>query len=337
MKKSVLIFLLISILFSLISCNNTNDSGALEPLDKFDIIQTVNIVLGDEVNSVASITPTGEEITFDNTLDFYEIFNEITFEFEKGKKYSCSAETKIDNRNTYFVNMNAYYLDDAEFYEFRSKKEGNDAIAAYEYYYKPESAISKNESMSFSRYIYGQEIALGGFEYSENGYIPYRSDDYPMIPITYTELADISLSSVYIKDTIQTTEFFKYYQPYEIDNVIYDFNEFVTREYNLYENYIVFKQTAPFLILPPYYMTPYMIAEDFSSFKNSDCSITQEAYYNVKTGEVELIKIFGNTLWHQYQGIELKIDMQVYIHDISESEAIQKVDSLINYVKAKAN
>jgi hypothetical protein len=58
----------------------------------------------------------------------------------------------------------------------------------------------------------------------------------------------------------------------------------------------------------------------------------------VQTGEIEMIKIYGNMLWYApgYAGQKMEINMQMYIHDITDAEIQQKVDTLIDYVKTSA-
>ena len=77
----------------------------------------------------------------------------------------------------------------------------------------------------------------------------------------------------------------------------------------------------------------------YESLLNTDCSITQEAYYNIKTGEIELIKVYGNTEWHfsEYLGDNLEINMEIYIHDIDEAEYTKKITDLMDYVKLNSD
>ena len=112
----------------------------------------------------------------------------------------------------------------------------------------------------------------------------------------------------------------------------------MTREYKLYENYIVFKQTAPFINVSKNMVLGNDPEVLFASFSSTDCSITQEAYCNIKTGKIECIKVYGDTLWYrpEYWGTKMEINMQVYIHDVAENEIQKKIDKLIDYVKANA-
>ena len=193
MKKIIAIFALLSIILSFAACNKNgqDDSEGLQPLDKFDIAETKDIFLVNEVDSVVLTTSTGEKITIDSTVDFFEIFDNFAFRYQNGKKYSCVAETKLHNQSKSFANINCYYLDGAEFYESRAKKDGDDAVAASEEYrFSKKTEDNKYETITHCRYFYKDEKAFGGTEYGESGYKVYVSDAYPMIPGTDTELGD---------------------------------------------------------------------------------------------------------------------------------------------------
>lgn len=336
MKKIIAILFLFSIILSLTSCTNPD----------YNIFQPKDIVLGNEVDSVELITNQGEKITFDNTADFYEIFDKIGFEYKDGKKYSFTAEIELEDTYNHSINMNSYHFDCAEFYEFRAKKVGDNNVALGEMYLYDKSLGDDGFlHSSFERSMYKNEKAFGGMESDKNGYLAYASDVYSMIPSEEIEFLGMRWRSElwemyhaygYFLSLMQLTKFFEYIEPFVTNTEIFDVNDFVTREYELYENYIVFKQTSPFLSL----YGSSAIGQDaeiiYKWAEGADCSITQEAYYNVKTGEIELIRVYGDTLWHtgEYLGRELKINMQMYTHDIDESEFKEKSDGLIDYVKS---
>lgn len=347
MKKLVAVFCLLSIILSFASCERKNPIDP-EPITQnappsFDILKTKDIVLGNEVNSVELTTRTGEKFTFDNTADFYEIFDKVNFKKqEKGKLYSFSGETKISDKSKSFTNMNMYILDDptidyAEFYEHRVKEEGDDSFALIEVFTSAKQLEGSKlpYRSSFGRYEYKDDKAFGGMVYDENGNTAYASEEYPFVPQLGTELGDMWSHVNFLSALYGCTAFFAKYGAHEAENgTVYDFDQFVTREYTLYENYIVFKYTAPFLVLNIGYGQDVQIA--YLQFTNTNCSITQEAYCNVKTGEIELVKVYGTTAWHtpEYLNMEATIDMKIYIHDINASESKSKIDALINYVKA---
>ncbi len=342
MKKLIAIFALFSIIFSVTSCGK-EDKVDSEPdfsrmLGKYDILETKDIVLGNEVDSVDFTTKTGEKITVDNTADFYEIFDKVGFKlYENGKKYSCNAETKLGDQSKSFINMNAYVLDGTDLYEFRTKKEADDNVASIYEYASGKLVNDVLQQKEFCLYTYKNEKAFGGTERDEKGVVLYASDAYPITPQTDTELLEMLARSTRLRVTSLFADFFECYEPYETDDKTIDFNEFVTREYKLYENYIVFKQTAPFLDL----QSPGGQNLDilYAQLNSANCSITHEAYCNVETGEIELIKVYGETLWHspEYLNIKLEINMQIYVYNINESEYNEKVDNLIDYVKSKAD
>lgn len=329
MKKIIVIFTLIALCLALVACDKTN-----HPIpNKMDIFETKEIILGNKVNTVVLTTAAGEQITFDTTADFYDILNEIEFsKFEAGKKYSFYAETQVDEESKTLAQSNIYVFSSGQLRILRAQKEGDDAVAAIEEY------ANTGATVGYSRYSYKDELAFGGAEYGENGYINYSSNEYPVVPETGSELAYMQSRAGLLPNLFASVAFFQNVESLEIDGGTYNFEEYVTREYAFYENYMVFKQTAPFLTIP------YAMGKDFyilyKSFSNSDYSITQEAYYNIKTGEIELIKVYGSTICSgvpAYLGRKVEIDMQIYIHDFAENEAGELLGNLTEYIKSNAD
>ncbi len=342
MKKIIAILTLILVILSSTACDKkptTPDDFA--DANNYNIVQTRNIVLGNEVNSVVLTTKQGEQLTFDTTAEFYEIFNNVGFTFgEEGKKYSSSAQTKLNDESKTFVNMNCYYYDNAEFDEFRAKKEGDDAVSAIEeYQYSANEEDGSLRYLAFARYTYKDEKAFIGGVSDKNGRVEYTSSNYPTMPEYGTELNEMQSRSIRLRDLLASTAFFANYEPFGSGDTTFDYNEFVTREYKLYENYIVFKQTAPFLNTCINGHNDSQTAIIHATISSSNDSITQEAYCNVKTGEIELIKIYGITKLHlfQYFAMPLEIDMQLYIHNLNETEVATKIANLINYVKSNSD
>lgn len=332
MKKICVIISLFLISLSLASCNG------VEKFD-FNIINTKDIVLGNEVESVEVSTASGEKTTFTTTANFYEIYDEVSFAFKAGKKYSINAEMKIHDQNKAYLNTNMYKFSEGEFYEFRVKKEGsNDVAMVEEYSYTLENPETNSfEIRQFGRYIYKLEKAFCGSERGANGNVIYKSNKIPTTPLVETELAEMQVSSHNLRSLLISTNFMSKFETVDNGEATINYNDHVTREYKLYENYIVFKQSAPFLD------KPFSVGHDFEIFYSaaikSGYTVTQEAYYNVKTGEIELIKLYGQVLSHLPANLRLKLDLniQIYVHDLNEDEMNQKVNTLISYVKSNAD
>ena len=343
MKKIKTIFVLLTIILSLAACDvadqvdpniaETKDSVLGNEVDDqvdFNIAETKDLILGNEVDLVSITTASGGKFTYDNNADFYEIFDNINFEFENGIKCSYIAEIKLGDESKSYINMNSYHSDDADFYEFRVKKEGDEAIALIEEYAgHKQSESGGSEMISFNNYSYKKEKALGGYE---NG-VKYSSGEYPLFPGSGTELCDMQVRATYLRTLSNSMELFARYEPFEINGKSYDFNNFVTREYKLYENYIVFKQTSPFLSVNFTGVDQYIT---YMQIQNSDFSVTREAYYNVETGEIEFIRIYGETMWHtaEYAGRKAEIDIKMYVYELETSEKEQKIQGLIDHVKS---
>ena len=325
LMKKLTVLLLFTIVISLASCNINGALGSIE---------TKEIVLGDEVTSLVLTTVNGEQITCDGEADFYELFNNFELYCKVGEKYSCSAEMKLGDNSKSFNTLNIYYLPNSTLFEATVKKEGDDDVAVIEdYSYSNTLSVNTFERTDFVNYSYKDEKAFGGIVIDANGSTVYASEEYPMQPTVGTELHDMQARAGYLKYIANVPSFFHDFEPYEADGKTYDLNDFITREYKLYENYIVFKQTAPFMYVN--ISSGYDVAAMYESFSNAECSITQEVYCNVKTGKIEFIKVYGDTLWHlpQYFGQKMEIDLQLYIQDNSQTEGQQKVDKLIEHIK----
>ena len=330
MKKITIALLILSIIFSFVACD-INDPGGL------NIAQTQKIVLGKEVKSVVLRTSEGEKITCEQGTDFYEIFNKVDMGRGDGKKHSYIVQVQLQDEAKFFINKNLYYIGNAEYYETSVQKEGDDAIASMERYYYSEK-LSDNQYVrtTMDRSTYKDEEAFCGQTIGADGSAQfYYSDECPMQPQIGTQLDEMDCMAKYLDQLMNMVTLFERYEPYEVNGTTYDIDSFVTRECTLYKNYIVFKQTAPFLCLPLGMDIEIMHA----MFSAADCSVTQEAYCNVKTGEIELIKVYGNTFWHVAgrTGQNVELDIQIYIHDNAASEGEKKADRFVEYIVSNSD
>ena len=330
MKKITIALLILSMIFSFVACD-INDTGGL------NIAKTKNIVLGKEVKSVVLRTSEGEKITCEQGTDFYEIFNKVDMGRGDGKKHSYIAQVQLQDEAKFFINKNLYYIGNAEYYETSVQKEGDDAIASMERYYYSEM-LSDNQYVrtTMDRSTYKDEEAFCGQTIGADGSVQlYYSDECPMQPQIGTQLDEMYCMASYLDHLMNMVTLFERYEPYEVNGKTYDLDSFVTRECTLYKNYIVFKQTAPFLCLPLGLDIEIMHA----MFSAADCSVTQEAYCNVKTGEIELIKVYGNTFWHVpgRTGQNVELDIQIYIHDNAASEGEKKADRFVEYIVSNSD
>ena len=330
MKKIIVALLILSIIFSFASCDINVPNG-------LNIAKTKKIVLGKEVESVVLTTSEGEKITCEQGTDFYEIFNKVDMGRGDGKKHSYIAQVQLQDEAKFYINMNLYYIGNAQYYETRAQKEGDDAIASMEKYYYSE-ILSDNQYVrtNMDRSTYKDEEAFSGQTIGADGSVQlYYSDECPMLPQAGTQLNEMYSMAWYPDTLMNMVTLFESYEPYETNGKTYDIDSFVTRECTLYKNYIVFKQTAPFLCLP----LGLDIEIVHAMFSAADCSVTQEAYCNVKTGEIELIKVYGNTFWHVpgRTGQNVELDMQIYIHDNAASEGEKKADRFVEYIVSNSD
>ena len=326
MKKIIAVFLLISMIFCFSSCkNNPFDSDS-------NFLKKRGIALGDEVTSVEFTSKNGEKTTFCNTDDFYTILDKISVEYEYGKKYVIDAKIKLNDESASFINLDWYHYEDDYLQKYKINNEGDRNVALIDKY------GTQGFNTRFERYTYKDEKAFLGVERQTGGgsRTEYSSSKYPKIPQTDTELGQMMFLAEDFDYFLGMANLFSYCEVPPTMGV--DINELISVEYKLYENYIVLKQTAPFLTLyfPDVSYNEYIF---YKQAEASGCSIIQEAYCNVETGEIELIRIYGDTTMHTLNrwGDKWEVDIKMYVYDIDEAEFKKEVDELIDYVKSNAD
>ena len=324
MKKIIAVFSLISILFCFSSCKNN-------PFDKRpDYLKERDIVLGDRVDSVEFTSENGEKTTFFATDDFYTVLDKIDLDYTDDKKLVVDAKIQLDDETPLYINFEQYCPEDSSLQKYEIHKEGELSTAVIDLY------SGSNFNKSFEKYVYKDEIAFCGyvsqdFAGSSNEYI---SSKFPKVPEGGTELYEMYSAANDFNHFLGMASLFRYYDAPLTAGV--DINSLISVEFKLYENYIVLKQTAPFITLFSPSSDEYIF---YKQAEASDCSIIQEVYCNVETGKIELIRFYGDTTMHTYEnwGRKWEVDIKVYVYDINESEFNKKVDELVAYVKENAD
>lgn len=326
MKKIIAVFSLISILFCFSSCKNN-------PFDKRpDYLKERDIVLGDRVDSVEFTSENGEKTTFFATDDFYTVLDKIDLDYTNGKKLVLDAKIQLDDETPLYINFEQYSPEDSSLQKYEIYKEGELSTAVIDLY--SEYTIG---GKSFQKYVYKDEIAFSGFEGRGTDDITnYFSSKFPKAPEVGTELFEMYFAADDFNGFLGMASIFRYYNVPSKTEV--DINDLISVEYKLYENYIVLKQTAPFITA----QTPDSMFDERIFYKQAEasgCSIIQEAYCNVETGKIELIRIYGNTTMHTYKhwGDKWEVDIKIYVYDIDEAEFKKEVDKLADYVKSNAD
>ena len=326
MKKIIAILSLISILFSFSSCSNN-------PFDlRPDYLKERGIVLGRKVKSVDFTSKNGEKITFNDTDSFYTILDKIELDYLSGKKCVFDAKIKLDDETPIFINEELYRSEDAYLDKCRIHKEGELSIATIDTY------STKTYDRIFEKYTYKDEMAFFGVvEQAFAGVsTEYSSKKYPKLPEADTELFQMRSISDDFGYFIGEASLFRYSTVPSQTGL--NINELITVGYTLYENYIVLRQTAPFISLqfPNFSYDEYVF---YKQAEASDCSIIQEAYCNVETGKIELIRFYGDTTMHtiNHWGDKWEVDIKIYVYDIDEAEFKKEVDKLADYVKSNAD
>lgn len=321
----------------------------LSSCNKLNIVEERRIVLGEEVSS-QTINVNDEVINIDKDSDFYLTLDQLdTFNKTDNISYKASydAKYKIENEKQMYINQNNYYyknktdeqFEDFSFAERRAKKEGSNAVGEFlDYVHEKLSLLDSKviERDMFTKYSYMSEKAFAGSQLVDGKMKFYSNSRFPTSPEPGTEFAKMESSAKFISQFFVTSHFMTEYNDIEVNDTVLNFNQHVKKEIKLYENYIVFEESSPFVngygtsIGSPAQKKAYYLR-----CLNNENTVTQTAYYNINTGKFDCFRLYGETYDHASRFVEL--DVKVYLHDFDEKEAKNKVNDLVRYVKRKSN
>lgn len=338
MKKT----LLITTMILLCTCT-------LSSCKKLNIVEERKIVLGEEVSS-QTINVNDEVINIDKDSDFYLTLNQLnTFNPTGNVAYKASydAKYKIENEKQMYINENCYYYNNKtdeqsenfRFCEIRAKKEWSNAVGEFlDYGHEKLSLLDKKtiERDTFTKYSYKSEKSFGGQQLVDGKMKLYSNSRFPLMPKPGTEFAKMESSAKFISQFFVTTRFMEKYNDIEVNDTVLNFNQHVTKEIKLYENYIVFEESSPFLKGAGAFIgSPAEKKAYYLRCLNNKNTVTQTAYYNINTGKFDCFSLYGET-FDIYSGF-IELDVKVYLHNFDEKEAKNKVNDLVRYIKRKSN
>jgi hypothetical protein len=335
MKKT----LLITTMILLCTCT-------LSSCKKLNIVEERKIILGEEVSS-QTINVNDEVINIDKDSDFYLTLNQLNTINKTGNvAYKASYDTKykIENEKQMYINENHYYYrnqtdeqsEDFSFVERRAKKEGSNAVGEFlEYDYIKLSLLDKKtiKRDMFTKCSYKFEKSFGGQQLVDGKMKLYSNSRFPVYPELGTELAKMESSAKFLRHYFITNRFMRE-NDIEVSDTVLNFNQHVKKEIKLYDNYIVFEESSPFLLLSGIGNLD-QIKENYLKCLNKKNIVTQAAYYNINTGQFDCFSLYGEA-FDIYSGF-VELDVKVYLHNFDEKEAKNKVNDLVRYVKRKSN
>jgi hypothetical protein len=334
MKKT----LLITTMILLCTCT-------LSSCKKLNIVEERKIILGEEVSS-QTINVNDEVINIDKDSDFYLTLNQLdTFKKTDNVAYKASYDVKykIENEKQMYINENYYFYmnttdeqsETFSFAERRAKKEGSSAVGEFlEYDYIKLSLLDKKtiKRDMFTKCSYKFEKSFGGQQLVDGKMKLYSNSRFPVYPELGTELAKMESSAKFLRHYFITNRFMRE-NDIEVSDTVLNFNQHVKKEIKLYENYIVFEESSPFL---NGHDARRGSREYYLKCLNKKNIVTQAAYYNINTGQFDCFRLYGEALFDIYSGF-VELDVKVYLHNFDEKEAKNKVNDLVRYVKRKSN
>lgn len=258
-------------------------------------------------------------------------------------KASYDAKYKIENEKQVYINMNNYYYknrtddyyEDFNFLEIRAK-EGSSAVGEFLDYIHEKLAFLEGkyiEKDTFSKYSYLSKKAFIGSQLVDGKMKFYSNSIFPASPEPGTEFAKMESSAKFIWQFFCQSNFMTEYNDIEVNDTVLDFNQHVKKEIKLYENYIVFEESSPFVNCV-FSRGPETHAYYLKCLSNEN-TVTQTAYYNINTGQFDCFSLYGKTYDFFQRFVEL--DVKINLFNLDKKEAKNKVDDLVSYIKRKSN
>ena len=357
MKKLFYSIIILIFCFTLIACESEKPNDL--PKENNDnnnnlgLIIEKEIKLGQEQKSVV-LNIDGKEVLVDENCLFEELYYDIIHMFTNRNHglYSCNISYKIEDEPTNYSNINIYkyqdYQDNCNIYgtyEVGRLKDqnSNDIFKCEEYFFRKDNSGNKDQYIihEFSKFLYKDEIAFAGDEFNTftSEHHRYNNNNIPQHP-EGTEFVRMQNSYVNAKRFINVMDLFARYASFEFEGNTYEFDSYIKADFKIYDNYIVLKETTPFYLGAV--SDPRARYTWYQSCLNKDCLVTQEAYYNISTGKIDCIKIYGNSinnglLLTTQSCCKVEFDIEIYVHDLKTDEYNQKVSQLVEYIKSNAD
>ncbi len=353
MKKLFLIIIILLFSFTLIACD-TNKSIEQADIDNSDLGLVIEkeIELGEERESVI-LNIDGTEVLVDDNYSFRELYRIIPeFNNNNSGLYSYDIEYRIDDEIPNYTNVNVYnyneYQDNYQIertYEVARSKDQNSKhiYKAETYYFNQVDTANLYQFIkhTFEKRLYKNEMSFCGTvvnTFKSNPHTLYSNKNIPTSPERETDLLSMTLKSQRAQK-LKILMLFEQFDSFEFEGNTYEFNSYITSNFKIYDNYIVFKEITPF------YKGEWIAKSEwyywYQSCLNNDLLVTQEAYYNISTGKIDHVRVYGKIVdffhYSRFEPSTIEIDIKLYIHNFKIDEYDKKVSRLVRYIKLKSN
>ena len=233
-----------------------------------------------------------------------------------------------------------YYLDEIQmFWDLENYDENNNLLTLKEYIKSKEFGVQQ-DTMYLATYkediIMARQIidTVGGVKFIKN-----YSGNYPTIPEEGTEFYKTYLPAQYLIDKFYNFDIQRSYKTIrfiEDQTISFDFSKNLSKKIKLYEGYIIFEETSPF-IGTPMNLSFDQIQDYYNGCLNMNGYFTQTMVFNLKTKNIEIFDIKAHTLsWKDMLNKPIEIDLTIKVDMINDNNHKSMIDEFIIYVLERA-
>ena len=252
-----------------------------------------------------------------------------------------NSEITFGDRETANTTLVAYYVNENETLFDYKLKDGNKTYSAQEYSKEVRDDVLNWSRNFFAKYQYGLEKAFGGQEITcENGNSTntmYSNYNYPMMVPGGSDFGNAESQAKLLTQMMNNFCFFAKFDDFEFNGEKIILEDYVTRSFELYEDSVIFIQSAPYIV--KIFVGPDMTKYAFYAGCIADnCEITQTIKFDLKTQQIEYVEVKGNTRSSVIQpNILFEVNVTAKLSTLEKYKYDSAVEELVNYVKKNSN
>ena len=324
MKKIFLLLFMLLFVLTLVSCGDKKT----QEIEKIKELVPVDSVMVKDENE--------EEFLITKNTPFYDALNCFDLTYKENKMIEFDSKIKLGDNEKAVATVIAYYANNNDYLFDYELKDGIRTFTAQEYFKTVYQDNLNWSRKTFSKYTYGFQKAFCGQEIicenANNTLITYSNINYPLTPNPGTDFSNAEAQARKLTQMLIFFSFFIKYDDFVFDGEKIVVEDYVTRSFELYEDTIVFTQTAPFVtdrIMGPN-STKYAFYKNCIS---GGCEITQTVMFDLKTRQIEYVEVKGNTFSSAIQtNFPLEVDVIAKVSKLDVNKYEEVVNTLVDYV-----
>ena len=307
----------------------------------FLMIGIVFIIAGCDVTKVDSITFTdkeGNEHIIDHSYEFFDLFDLILDNFSDSQlMIEIDSTIVLNNGIKEEVKGTLYRYDtNSSYYDFQAKW-SNDSSAIIQEYNNEDS--KENSQIRYAKYQSDSDLAFVGQEVSNGNITNYISDKFPSQPNPNSKLSDLSATYKRMKYSLSMIKLFEPLGAFRTlsggEMKEYDFDSHAVRSYELYKNCIMFEQESPFptpIIAPTVQKYVYYVNSLAKGY-----TFNQKMKYEHVTNTISYISYSGNAIFY-YIDMENPIEMDITLRfkDFDNNKYENSFNELKSFIQKNA-